>query len=231
MRVAAALGMVLVLTAPVSAHMVVLPDASRGGEVERYTLVVPTEGRAATVTVELHIPLGMEIIAFDAKPGWSGANEAFPIGAATLRWSKGRIPPGQMTSFEFLALNPPGAHTLRWNAMQWYEDGSTDQWGEGAPDDHPASTTTLVAAASADAAPAAPPAHEHGAAHDHDALQEHEATPVSEPATPHDPRAASRAALPADEPPDWALWIALAALAASLAALGVAIDTRRRTPY
>lgn len=223
MRTAWALGVVLSFAAPVSAHMVVLPESSRGGEAERYTLIVPTEGKAATVAVELRIPLGMDVVAFESKPGWSGANETFPIGAATLRWSKGRIPPGEMTSFEFLAVNPTGARTITWNAVQRYEDGSSDQWGEGGPPDHHASTTTLVAVASAEAAPDAP-----GAAHHHDPAGHEHKAPHESQAAPR-PDAARRGPV-ATEPAASTFWIALAALAASIMALGVAIGAWRRSP-
>ena len=204
------------LGAPVSAHMVVLPAASRAGGVERYTLVVPTEGHSATVRIELRIPMGVEVATLEAKPGWQGANEPFPIGAATLRWSGGRISPGEMVSFDFLVLNPPAAPTLTWNATQWYEDGSSDVWGDGAPPDHHASTTTLTAAGSGGTAgePAAQP-HVHEAEHE----TPHEAQGDSHPEHA-EPTPEARAAA--------AFWMALAAVALALAALIVAIGARRR---
>jgi uncharacterized protein YcnI len=153
------MGLVLVLGARASAHVMVLPTTSTVAGVERYTLIVPTEGSSATVRVELRVPLGVEIAALEAKPGWEGSNQPFPIGAATVTWSGGRIPPDTMVSFDFLVLNPPSAHVLTWNATQWYEDGTSDRWGEGAPSDHEASTTTLIVH---DAAPAVPPSPDAG---------------------------------------------------------------------
>jgi uncharacterized protein YcnI len=212
MRIALVLGSVLVLGAPVSAHMVVLPAASQAGGVERYTLIVPTEGRSATVRIELRVPMGVEIGSLEAKPGWQGANEPFPIGAATLRWSGGRIPPGEMMSFDFLAENPPVAHTLTWSATQWYEDGSSDAWGQGAPPDHHASTTTLTAAGAAGTA-GEPAAH----AHVHEA----------EPETQHERHLQDGAQPPPDARSPATFWMALTALALALTALGVAARRRR----
>lgn len=149
MRAALAFGLLLALATPARGHMVVEPASSAAGGPQRYTLVVPTEGASATVRVELRLPMGMDVVALEAKPGWEASNNPFPVGAATLRWSGGRIPPGQMTTFEFLATNPPAARTLEWNAAQWFEDGTSERWGQGGPADHAASTTTLVAAAAA----------------------------------------------------------------------------------
>jgi uncharacterized protein YcnI len=168
MRIALVLALATVLGEPVEAHMMVLPARSVVGGAERYTLIVPTEGLSATVRVELRVPMGVEIMALEAKPGWNGVYEPFPIGAATLRWSGGRIPPGQMMSFDFLAVNPLKGSALTWSAVQGFEDGTSERYGEGGPPDHHASTTVLLETADE----AAPP-HGHGAGsagpHGHDA--------------------------------------------------------------
>jgi uncharacterized protein YcnI len=143
MRVALAFGVVLALAAPARAHMVVEPATSTAGAQQRYTLIVPTESQSPTVRVELRLPAGVDVFAVEAKPGWEASNSPFPVGAATVRWTGGRIPPGQMATFEFLATNPASARTLTWNAVQWFEDGTSERWGDGAPADHEASTTAL----------------------------------------------------------------------------------------
>ena len=154
MRLVLALVLVVTCAASAAAHVMVLPAASTAGGVERYTVVVPTEGRSSTVRVEVRLPMGIEVVAIESKPGWQGSNHPFPIGAATIGWTGGRIPAGEMVSFDFLAVNPKAPRTLTWNATQWYEDGTSDRWGEGASPDHHASTTTL--------APAKAGAPEHG---------------------------------------------------------------------
>jgi uncharacterized protein YcnI len=92
--------------------------------------LVPTEKDSPTVRVELRLPPGLEIVAVEAEPGWEGRHEPFPLGAARIEWRGGRIPRGQFVSFEFLAWNPPAARPLSWLATQWYEDGTSDRWGE-----------------------------------------------------------------------------------------------------
>lgn len=206
MRVVVALGLVLVLGARASAHVMVLPAKSAAGGVERYTLMVPTEGSSATVRVELHVPMGVDIAALEAKPGWDASNEPFPIGAATVRWSGGRIPPDAMMSFDFLAQNPPAAHVLTWSATQWYEDGTSDRWGEGAPPDHQASTTVLVAAGGGGAVAAQGGSAGHADVHG------------AERVIPPSPDGGSSPAL----------WIALVSLALSVTALFIAVGGGRR---
>src|SRR6266478_1343820 len=82
MRLAVTLLLVLGSVASVSAHVMVLPTASTAGGVERYTVIVPTEGKSATVRLEVRLPMGVEVAAIESKPGWQGANRPFPVGAA-----------------------------------------------------------------------------------------------------------------------------------------------------
>lgn len=144
MRIAIAAAAVLVLATVAEAHVVVTPDASDAGGWERYAVLVPTEKASPTVRVAVRLPAGMEVIAVEAKPGWEGRYEPFPLGAARIEWTGGRIPSGSFVSFEFLAWNPPGAKPIKWDATQWYEDGTQENWGGAANPDH-GSTTTLKA--------------------------------------------------------------------------------------
>lgn len=143
----------LVLTAcvmacplPAAAHMIVFPTDSEAGGYERYSLVVPTETESPTVRIELKLPMGVEVMGIEAKPGWQGSYDPFPIGAATVSWKGGRIPPGEMMTFDFLVWNPPAPRTVSWDAKQWYEDGTSDHWGEPGNADRPASATVLKVA-------------------------------------------------------------------------------------
>jgi uncharacterized protein YcnI len=138
------------------AHVVVTPDRSTAGGWERYSVLVPTEKSSPTVRVELRLPTGMEVVAVEAKPGWEGRYEPFPIGAARVEWKGGRIPENEFVAFDFLAWNPPAPRAIEWQATQWYEDGSSDHWGGGGDAEHHGSTTTLEAGSA------------HGGMHRHD---------------------------------------------------------------
>ena len=160
MRALSTLLVVAALLAPVAAaaHMVVVPAESVAGGWERYSLLVPTEHSSPTVRIELRLPAGLEIVALEAVPGWEGRHDPLPIGAATLAWTGGRIPPTQFVVFEFLAWNPPAARTITWIATQWYEDGTSDRW-DGPPDAFKhASTTRLRPGSGKERAHAHPPA-------------------------------------------------------------------------
>ena len=216
MRLALALGLVLALAAPAAAHMIVVPATSEAAGWERYSLLVPTEKEdAATVRIELALPNGMEVVAIEAKPGWEGAYNPFPLGAATVRWAGGRIPPGQMMSFDFMAWNPPAPRTVSWDATQWYDDGSSDRWRDAADDaERPASMTVLQPpAVSAAAGGARRYAH-----------AEHRRAPAVAVDDAHaEARGSAGSSLPVS------LALSSLALVLSLTALIVAATVRRRT--
>ncbi len=138
MRIALAAALIVVLATDARAHVIVVPDESEAGGWERYTVLVPTEKQSPTVRVAVRLPAGMEVIAVETKPGWEGRYEPFPLGSSRVEWNGGRIPVGGFVSFEFLAWNPPAAKPIRWEATQFYEDGTNERWA----DDH-GSTTTL----------------------------------------------------------------------------------------
>ncbi len=229
MRVVLAFLAVLVTATGAAAHMVVLPSNSVAGAAERYMLLVPTEGKSPTVRVELRLPMGVDVAAVESKPGWQASNQPFPLGAATVRWAGGRIPPGEMLSFEFLAINPPAPRALTWNATQWYEDGSNERWGQGAPADHEASTTTLRAADAGEVS-----------GHVHDATP-HDAEAHGAAEAPHAPATAARESVAAPSWGDGAAgppshgdgatappWLTVLSLVLSVTALVVALGARRR---
>ena len=135
--------MLSMLPATVAAHVIVTPEESQAGGWERYTILVPTEKASATVRVQLRLPNGVDVVAVEAKPGWEGRYEPFPIGAASVEWKGGRIPEGQFVAFDFLAWNPSAPRPLQWEATQWYEDGTNDRWGGSGDAGHHGSVTTL----------------------------------------------------------------------------------------
>ncbi len=233
---------VLALASSAAAHVVVLPEESAAGGWERYTLLVPTEKKSPTVRIALKLPVGVEVVAVESKPGWEAVYEPFPLGAAHVRWSGGRIPDGQLVTFDFLAWNPKTARTLTWDATQWYEDGTSDHWGEPGNPERPASETVLTEARAG-----------HGHGHHHHGGQEETGpaqTSAAPPATAAAPSAApavpaagqpaaagatadrAGAAPPAATPRErapLAMTFALTALALSCVALGIALRTARRT--
>jgi uncharacterized protein YcnI len=234
---------VLAITPAAAAHIVVLPEESDAGGWERYTLIVPTEKKSPTVRIELKLPAGIEVMGIESKPGWEAMHEPFPLGAARVRWTGGRIPSGQLLTFDLLVWNPKAARTLTWDATQWYEDGTSDRWGEPGNPDRPASQTILressggrehhhhpggaTGAVANGAVPSAPPAspapgtvaaggHDDAPARDTDAS--HGAMDARDPGIAPDRPGAPAATV-----------LAVMALVVSAAALAIALRNARRT--
>lgn len=136
------------LPALASAHARVSPAVSVSGQLQLYTLAVPTEkSGAATTTVALSVPAGFSIDSFAPSPGWqrtltqagSGANAA----VQRVTWSGGRVPTGEDSVFSFLAQAArPGP--IRFTVQQTYSDGSIVQWNGPESSAAPAPTIQAV---------------------------------------------------------------------------------------
>lgn len=163
MRAVLVLLFVVALPVTGAAHVVVEPEQSEAGGWERYTVLVPTEKESPTVRIEVRLPTGIDVIAVESKPGWEAHYDPFPIGAAHVEWKGGRILSGEFLSFEFLAWNPSAPRDLEWKATQFYEDGTSDHWGD---DPQHASHTTLT-----------PNKGGHGGMHRHDVPSAPKAAP------------------------------------------------------
>jgi uncharacterized protein YcnI len=138
-RAAVAAGVaVLATAAPASAHVTLQPAASRPAELQRYTVYVPTERKAATTGVRVRVPAGVDFALVEPVPGWTATVVRQGDRIAELRWSGGRVAPDQYAELHFIARNPVRAGTVTWPALQTYADGKVARW-IGSPDsDEPA---------------------------------------------------------------------------------------------
>lgn len=136
------------LPALASAHARVSPAVSLSGQMQLYTLAVPTEkSGAATTAVALSVPAGFWIDSFAPSPGWqrtlaqsgSGANAV----GQRVTWSGGRVPTGEDSVFSFLA-QPARPGAIRFTVQQTYSDGSIVQWNGPESSDAPAPTIQAV---------------------------------------------------------------------------------------
>lgn len=136
------------LAASASAHARVSPAVSLAGQLQLYTLAVPTEKEGATTTkVTLTVPSGFAIDSFAPSPGWqrtvkqsSGQNAA----VQRVTWSGGRIPTGEDSVFSFLA-QPAQPGPIRFTVQQTYSDGSIVDWNGADSSPAPAPTINAVA--------------------------------------------------------------------------------------
>jgi uncharacterized protein YcnI len=147
------LALVAVLAIPAVAlgHARVSPAVSLSGELQLYSLAVPTEKAGLTTTnVVMTVPRGFGIDSFVPPPaGWrqqvqqTGSGDNSVIQKVT--WTGGRTPTGQDSLFQFLA-QPASAKRYTFQIQQTYSDGSIVNWS--GPESSAAPAPTIEAAAS-----------------------------------------------------------------------------------
>jgi uncharacterized protein YcnI len=134
-RAAAAATLLVALAAPATAlgHARVSPAVSLSGQLQLYSLAVPTEKSNLTTTkIVLTVPSGFGIDSFVPPPtGWSqhvaqtGSGDSAVITQVT--WTGGHTPTGEDSLFQFLA-QPAKAGTYTFHVSQTYSDGSIVNW-------------------------------------------------------------------------------------------------------
>jgi len=131
----AAIAAALVWAATASAHARVSPAVSVSGELQLYSLAVPTEKEGVTTKkVVLTLPAGFSIDSYVAAPGWQRTATD-----TTVTWSGGATPTEEDSLFQFLAqAAKPGAYTF--GVQQTYSDGTIVNWTGSESSDAPAPT-------------------------------------------------------------------------------------------
>jgi uncharacterized protein YcnI len=137
-----------VLPASVSAHARISPAVSLSGQLQLYTLAVPTEKTGVTtVGVMLSVPSSFSIDSFAASPGWHRAVQAHSSGQNTViervTWNGGHVPTNEDSVFSFLGeAAKPGQ--VRFTVQQTYSDGSIVDWNGTEASPAPAPTIDTV---------------------------------------------------------------------------------------
>jgi uncharacterized protein YcnI len=153
---AALIGCLLVIAALATealAHARVSPAVSLAGELQLYSLAVPTEKSGATTTkIVLSVPSNFSIDSFVPSPGWrrtlaqrgSGDNAV----VQQVTWTGGSVPTEEDSLFQFLAqATKPGDVTFK--VQQTYSDGSIVNWTGSESSAAPAPTIKAVSSFSA----------------------------------------------------------------------------------
>jgi uncharacterized protein YcnI len=142
--VLSALVIALALPAAAYAHARVSPGLAVKGQLELFTLAVPTEKEnAQTTRIEFAPPSGFGIDSFVPSPGWkrtveqTGSGENAVITRVT--WTGGSVPTGEDATFSFLA-SPSAAKTYTFGVRQTYSDGSVVDWNGPESSDTPSPT-------------------------------------------------------------------------------------------
>ena len=140
----------LALAGGAYAHARVSPAVSLSGQLQLYSLAVPTEKEGLTTTkIVLGVPQGFGIDSFVASPGWTrqvrstGSGEDAVVQQVT--WTGGHTPTGEDSLFQFLA-EPAKSGTYRFHVRQTYSDGSIVDWSGPESADAPAPAIDVVGA-------------------------------------------------------------------------------------
>jgi uncharacterized protein YcnI len=98
------------------------------GAFERYLVRVPNEKQVDTIAVEVRIPHGIRVEAFEQKPGWTAEPTRDANGVVTsVRWT-GNLAPREFTELGLIAVNPSSPGELVWSAVQRFSDGTSVEW-------------------------------------------------------------------------------------------------------
>jgi uncharacterized protein YcnI len=147
----AVVSVALIAPAAASAHARISPAVSLSGELQLYSLAVPTEKEGLTTSkIVLTVPSGFGIDSFvPPAPGWhmqiasTGSGDNAVVTKVT--WTGGRTPTGEDSLFQFLA-QPSSAQTYTFQVEQIYSDGSIVNWS--GPESSEAPAPTIQAASS-----------------------------------------------------------------------------------
>lgn len=142
--VSAVLVAALIWAGAASAHARLSPDVSVSGQLQLYSLAVPTEKEGVTTAkVVLIVPSGFSIDSFVPSPGWqrqlqqSGSGDNAVVQKVT--WSGGNVPTEDDALFQFLA-EPAKSGTYTFQVQQTYSDGSIVNWSGSESSEDPAPT-------------------------------------------------------------------------------------------
>ena len=119
----------LLLTATAAvAHIRIYPNESTHGAREKYTMRVPNEKQVNSIRVEGEFPPELNVYDFEFKPGWKidfKKDDKGKIVGAT--WT-GKIQPYEFVEFGMLGLNPKEGASLTWKFVQYYDDGTKEEF-------------------------------------------------------------------------------------------------------
>jgi uncharacterized protein YcnI len=128
-------------------HIRIAPTEATAGAREKYTMRVPNEKQVSCSKIEGEFPAGLDIYDFEFKPGWKidfKKNDKGKIVGAT--WT-GKMMPYEFVEFGMLGINPKEGTELVWKFVQYYDDGTKEEFTGPVGSRLPSPVVTLKAAA------------------------------------------------------------------------------------
>jgi len=129
-----------------SAHIRIFPTESTLGAREKYTMRVPNEKQVGSNKIEGEFPAELQIYDFEFKAGWKidfkKDDKGRIIGAT---WT-GKIQPYEFVEFGMLGINPKQGSNLTWKFIQYYDDGTKEEFTGPVGSRYPSPVVTLKTA-------------------------------------------------------------------------------------
>ena len=129
-----------------SAHIRIIPTESTQGAREKYTMRVPNEKQVGSSKIEGEFPAGLQVYDFEFKPGWKIDFKKDDKGAIIGATWTGKIQPYEFVEFGMLAINPKQGTNLTWKFIQYYDDGTKEEFTGPVGSRLPSPVVTLKAA-------------------------------------------------------------------------------------
>jgi uncharacterized protein YcnI len=138
----------LVLAPSALAHARVSPAVSLSGQLQLYSLAIPTEKEGLTTNkIVMTVPKGFSIDSFVPSPGWTRSAQQTGSGDSAVvqkvTWSGGSTPTEDDSLFQFLG-EPANPGTYTFLVQQTYSDGSIVDWSGSESSAAPAPTIEAV---------------------------------------------------------------------------------------
>jgi uncharacterized protein YcnI len=110
------------------AHIRINPTDSVVGAREKYTMRVPNEKQVPSSKIEGEFPAGLQVYDFEFKPGWKIDFKKDAKGNIIGATWTGKIQPYEFVEFGMLAINPKEGAELTWKFIQYYDDGTKEEF-------------------------------------------------------------------------------------------------------
>ena len=128
-------------------HIRIYPNESTLGAREKYTMRVPNEKQVKCVRIEGEFPPEVAIYDFEFKPGWKIDFKKDDKGKIVGAVWTGTMMPYEFVEFGMLGINPKEGASLVWKFVQYYDDGSKEEFTGPVGSRLPSPVTVLKKAA------------------------------------------------------------------------------------
>jgi uncharacterized protein YcnI len=124
-------------------HIRIYPTESTFGAREKYTMRVPNEKKVACIRIEGEFPPEVNVYDFEFKSGWKIDFKKDDKGKIVGAVWTGTMAPYEFVEFGMLGLNPKEGASLVWKFVQYYDDGSKEEFTGPVGSRLPSPVTTL----------------------------------------------------------------------------------------